>query len=121
MNSAVSRFRKANAPKMEAMLAALLQYGSWVASTTIGIGLALVLIDSNFGTHNLALLPDMRIVTMGIALFILLPVLRVALMFVLFLRQGDYRLGMIAALVLTIILFGYALGRHMVSEAGGKG
>jgi len=43
-------------------------------------GVCLALIDSRFGTRNLAVLPNMRIATLGIGLFILLPVLRVLLM-----------------------------------------
>ena len=40
------------------------------------------------------------IVRSGIALFILLPALRVLLMVVVFVRERDYRFGAIAALVL---------------------
>jgi hypothetical protein len=100
---------------MESLLAGVLLHGSWVASATIGLGLALAWIDSRFGTHNLAILPGISIVTVGIALFILLPVLRVALMLIVFLRERDYRFGIIAALVLTIILLGCALGARTTS------
>ena len=98
---------------LESLLAGVLLYGSWVASATIGLGLALAWIDSRFGTHHLAILSSASIVTVGIALFILLPVLRVALMLVVFLREGDYRFGIIAALVLTIIFLGCAVGARM--------
>jgi hypothetical protein len=47
---------------MNARLADLLYYGSWLASIAIGLGLAL---------------SSTRIATIGIALFILLPTLRV--------------------------------------------
>lgn len=89
---------------MESLLAAVLEYGSWVASAAIALGLLLATIDSQLGT---------RIATAGIALFILLPVLRVALMLVLFLRRRDYRFSAIAGLVLAIIFLGYVLGKHM--------
>lgn len=93
--------------KMERLLAGLLYYGSWLASAAIGVGLVLALTGARFGTHAL---PGMQIATIGIALFILLPSLRVALMLVVFWAQRDYRLAMIALLVLTIILLGFLLG-----------
>jgi hypothetical protein len=48
--------------------------------------------------------------TIGIALFILLPVARVIVMVTAYLRQRDYRLSAIALLVLTVILLGFAVG-----------
>ena len=113
MNSAVSK-----APQLEWLLAGALHYGSWLASIVIGLGFALALIDSWIGTHNLAILSNMRIATIGIALFILLPTFRVLLMLIVFLRERDYRFSVIAALVLTIILLGFALGLRTVSAAG---
>jgi len=100
---------------MESLLADVLLYGSCVASATIGLGLSLAWIDSRFGTHNLAIFPSISIVTVGIALFILLPVLRVALMLAVFLRERDYRFGIIAALVLTIIFLGCVVGARTTS------
>ena len=82
---------------MNARLADLLHYGSWLASIAIGLGLAL---------------SSTRIATIGIALFILLPALRVLLMLLVFLRQRDYRFTAVAALVLAIILLGFAIGIH---------
>jgi uncharacterized membrane protein len=52
----------------------------------------------------------MYIATAGIALFILLPGLRVAAMLIFFLRAGDYRYGAIAALVLFIIVVSFFVG-----------
>ena len=52
----------------------------------------------------------MRIATIGIALFILLPVVRVVVMLVAYVRQRDYRLSTIALLVLTVILLGFFVG-----------
>jgi hypothetical protein len=89
--------------RLEELLAALLRDGSWLASAAIGVGFALALIDSRFGTRNLAILPNIRIATMGIVLFILLPILRVLLMFLVFVRKGDFRLAITAGLVLAII------------------
>jgi uncharacterized membrane protein len=86
---------------MNARLADLLHYGSWLASIAIGLGLAL---------------SSTRIATLGIALFILLPTLRVLLMLLVFLRERDYRFSAVAALVLAIILLGFALGLHTTTE-----
>jgi uncharacterized membrane protein len=46
----------------------------------------------------------------GIALFILLPVARVATMLFFFWRARDYRLAAVAALVMAIVLLSYLLG-----------
>jgi len=51
-----------------------------------------------------------RIVTAGIALLIVLPVLRVFLMLVVFVRERDFRFSAIAMLVLAIMLLGSVLG-----------
>lgn len=96
--------------RLEESLAALLRYGSWLASAGIGVGFALALVDSRFGTRNLAILPNMRIAAIGIVLFILLPTLRVLLMLLVFIREGDFRLAASAGLVLAIILLGIVLG-----------
>jgi len=51
-----------------------------------------------------------RIVTAGIALLIVLPVLRVFLMLVVFVRERDFRFSAIVMLVLAIMLLGSVLG-----------
>ena len=81
-----------------------------MASAAIGLGFALALCDSHFGTRNLAILPNMHIVTTGIVLFIMLPMLRVLLMLLVFIREGDFRFAATAGLVLAIILLGIFLG-----------
>ena len=86
--------------RLETMLAALLRYGTWLAAGMTGVGLAL---------------PGTGAVTVGIALFILLPVVRVALMLGFFVRERDCRFIAITGLVLAIILMGFALGRHMAN------
>jgi hypothetical protein len=96
--------------QLEGLLAGTLHYGTWLASAVIGLGLALALLESRLNAPKLAIRRDMRIATIGIALFILLPVVRVIVMFIVYLRQRDYRLSAIALLVLTIILLGFALG-----------
>jgi hypothetical protein len=106
---------RAQAPRLEWLLAGLLHYGTWLASAAIGLGVGLALIDSRIGGRNLAHLPSMRIATIGIALLILLPSLRVLLMLVVFVRERDYPFGIIAALVLAIIFLGVVVGMRTAS------
>jgi uncharacterized membrane protein len=80
--------------RMELMLAWLLEYGTWLASGLIAVGLVM----------------STRATIYGIALFILLPVLRVVLMLAVFLRERDYRFATIAGTVLVIILIGTIAG-----------
>jgi len=96
--------------QLEWLLAGTLHLGTWLASAAIGLGLALALLDSRFSAPKLAILRDMRIATIGIALLILLPVVRVIVMLIVYLRHRDYRLSAIALLVLTIILLGFTVG-----------
>jgi uncharacterized membrane protein len=55
-------------------------------------------------------LRDLGLVKVGVALFILLPVARVALMLAIFLRERDYAYTAISALVLLIIAAGVVSG-----------
>jgi len=59
-----------------------------------------------------------RVVTAGIALFVALPIVRVSVMLVEFLRRRDYRIATIAALVLFIIVLGIVLGARMKATGG---
>ena len=85
---------------LERRVALLLGAGTWIASAVIAAGLVLPA-----GT---------AIVNAGVALFIALPVLRVLAMLVEFLRRRDYRIALIAAAVLAVLLLGIVLG-----DAGG--
>lgn len=86
---------------LDDLLGRLLHYGTLAASGVIAVGLALSVASRPVG---------MGIATAGIALFILLPVLRVAAMLIFFWRARDYRYGAIAALVLLIISFSFFIG-----------
>ena len=99
--------------RLEGMLARLLNYGTWFSSAVIALGLALVLVEGYLGASALGGLSGTTIVTAGIALLIMLPVLRLTLMLVVFLRERDYVFGIITAAVLTIIAFGTALGIYL--------
>jgi uncharacterized membrane protein len=87
--------------ELEQLLASLLHYGTLGASAVVLAGLALACASSALG---------MSIASAGIALFILLPVLRVGVMLVFFLRARDYRYGAITALVLVIIAISFLVG-----------
>ena len=81
---------------LERRLAVLLNAGTWVASAVIAVGMALP--------------SGARVVAVGIAMLVGLPVLRVVLMLVEFLWRRDYRISLIAALVLIVIALGIAVG-----------
>ena len=86
---------------MEKALGAMLYYGTCLASSVIALGLLVAMPSGAAGT---------RIAAVGIALFIALPVARVATMLFFFLIARDYRFGAIAALVLGIVVFSYFVG-----------
>ncbi|MGS1109755.1 DUF1634 domain-containing protein [Achromobacter anxifer] len=87
------------------VIAGLLWYGTWLASALIAAGMAL-----DFLPQALAGLRGLELVQAGVALFILLPVARVALMLAIFLRERDYAYTAISALVLLIIAAGVVSG-----------
>ena len=105
-------------PRLERLLAGVLRRGTWLATGVIALGLALLLIGWPDSTAAVTM-TSTRIVNFGVALFILLPVLRVLLMIIVFVREGDYRFGAIATFVLAIIILGAALGMHMAGTAPG--
>jgi hypothetical protein len=95
------------ATRLEHWLASLLHYGTWIATGTIAVGLALALRTRGGAAPATA---GTSIVTAGIALFILLPIMRLILMLGVFVHQRDYRFGAIAALVLAIVAAGLLVG-----------
>ena len=94
-------------PQLDRLLAGVLHRGTWLGSTVIALGLALPIAR---GSGASSAMMCTRIVTAGIALIIILPLLRVLLMLIVFVRERDYRFSAIATLVLAIILVGSALG-----------
>ncbi len=89
---------------LDRRVASLLHVGTWLASAVIAVGLVL---PAGAG-----------VVKAGIALFVALPIVRVTVMLVDFLRRRDYRIATIAALVLTVILLGIALSLRMNAIGG---
>jgi uncharacterized membrane protein len=88
------------APQPELLLAGLLRYGTWLASSVSGLGVAL----------SLAGVEGSAVVAGGVALFIALPVLRVLVMLGAFILARDYRLVVVVAAVLMTILTGLVIG-----------
>ena len=88
------------AHQSELLLAGLLRYGTWLASGVTGLGLAMSLAGAE-GTS---------VVAAGVALFIALPVLRVLVMLGAFVLNKDYRLVLVAAVVLMTILASLVIG-----------
>jgi uncharacterized membrane protein len=87
-------------PQAELLLAGLLRYGTWLASGVTGLGLAV----------SLAGVEGTAVVAVGVALFIALPVLRVLVMLGAFIVDQDYRLVLVATVVLITILAGLVIG-----------
>ena len=103
---------------LERLLAAFLEYGTWVGSTVVAVGIVLgVCIPLGFtglaGSHA-----SMTTVSIGVAIFILLPILRLALMLGVYLHQRDYRFSFIVALVLLIVGMGCFAGVRLGPLAG---
>jgi uncharacterized membrane protein len=91
--------------RLESLLAGLLNVGTWLASIVIAAGLVLSLF------HDRTPFPtDVQMVTAGIGLFVLLPILRVILMLTIFVKERDYKFAAAAAVVLLIIFAGFAIG-----------
>jgi uncharacterized membrane protein len=96
-------------PGLELLLAKVLHRGTWLGASVIATGLALQLAGWQRAPLGLT---NSHIITAGIALLILLPVLRVLLMLFVFVRERDNHFSIIATLVLAIIVSGALLGMH---------
>jgi uncharacterized membrane protein len=97
----------ARRPALDQLLAKVLLRGTWLGSSIIALGLALPM-TGWLGASSAMICTE--ITTTGIGLLIALPVLRVLLMLIVFIRERDLRLSAIAMLVLAIILLGSVLG-----------
>jgi len=89
----------------ETLLARMLSYGTWISTGIIFAGLTLAFAIRPSGAER-----PTHIVNAGIAILILLPPLRVIFMLGAFVRKRDYLFAAFAAIVLSIILLGLALG-----------
>lgn len=89
----------------EQSIAGLLWNGTWLASALVAAGMALG------ATHDFwsVLAPSLSghdVMKIGVALFIILPIARVALMLVMSLRERDYIYTAISVFVLAVIAAG---------------
>ena len=91
--------------RLESLLAGVLNVGNWLASTVIaiGIGLSLFYRGTPFPKGS-------QVMTAGIGLLILLPIVRVVIMLIVFAKERDYKFAAAAALVLLILFAGFAIG-----------
>lgn len=94
-------------PELNQLLAKVLHRGTWLGWSVIALGSAPPMAGWSGASFTMICT---RIVTAGIALLIALPVLRVFLMLVVFVRERDFTFSAIAMLVLAIILLGSMLG-----------
>jgi hypothetical protein len=92
--------------RVEARLAKLLWRGTLAGCASIGLGLLLNLWIHAPGSARTA----SALMNAGILLLIVLPIVRVALMFTAFLRARDLRFATAAAAVLLIIALSVAVG-----------
>jgi uncharacterized membrane protein len=99
------RLDSARHRRLEDLLAKVLHRGTGAACLVVGCGLILSAVPiCTVNTIG-------RILGMaGVALFILLPVVRVSMMVFVFLEDRDYVFVLISALVLAVIGFGAVLG-----------
>jgi uncharacterized membrane protein len=85
---------------LERILADLLSTGAWLGSAAIATGL--ILRCMGWG-KVMSPLTCVHTISVGIALFIFLPILRVLLMAVAFVRMRDVMLSVLAIVVLAVI------------------
>ena len=86
--------------KLERLLASVLSAGTWLGSAVIALGL--VMQCMGWG-RVMSAVTCARTISVGIALFILLPILRVLLMAIAFVRVRDVMLSVMAMTVLAVI------------------
>ena len=92
-----------DAHRMDLLLARQLRYGIWLASSVTALGMIVALFGRYIVPHGHTMTLGTSIVMKGIALIILLPILRVDLMLIMFLRERDFLFGMISGIVLVTI------------------
>jgi uncharacterized membrane protein len=85
---------------LERLLAYVLSVGTWLGSAAIAIGL--VMQCMGWG-RIMSTMTCVRTISVGIAFFIFLPILRVLLMAIAFVRARDVKLGVITIAVLAVI------------------
>lgn len=99
--------------KQEQRIAALLHSGTWLASAVVAVGLAWQVSESYVRHSPIKTVTGVQFVTVGVGLFISLPIIRLLFMLLMFLRERDYTFTLIAAIVLGIIFTGFVVGLQM--------
>ncbi len=92
-------------------IASLLWFGTLLACIMIAVGMALAFIET-LGFYSGLSQTGYTLVKIGVVIFILLPVARVLLMLLMFLRSKDYVYTAISAAVLCVIGLGLFIGLH---------
>ncbi|MBN9603331.1 MAG: DUF1634 domain-containing protein [Afipia felis] len=87
---------------LETLLASLLGWGTIVACAIIACGMAISFTSSDSTLST-------RLINIGIALFLFLPIARVSVMTVAFIKQLDFVFALIGFLVLLIIAISAAV------------
>ncbi len=98
---------------LERILAKGLLYGTWFASAVIGLGIVLRLSAGYLIQTGLMDALGLNVIKAGIAIFIVLPIVRLITMLIFFLSKRDYVFGVIVAMVLLIIAIGLVLGANL--------
>jgi uncharacterized membrane protein len=98
--------------RFESRLAKVLSYGTWLAWGTILLGGTLSAL-----TDRITVYWGPTFVTAGISLFILLPVITVAMLLITFLGDRDYGFSAAATAVLAILFPSFYLG--IISRGAG--
>jgi uncharacterized membrane protein len=93
---------------LESLLANVLHYGTALAMVVIALGVGM----TTLGDPAPAQPAGTTVVAAGLALLIMLPVVRVALMLIVFALGREYVLAATAGFVLLIILIGLLIGTH---------
>jgi hypothetical protein len=114
------RTTEKNLPHLESRLASLLHFGTWLASALMGLGLPLFLVFGRNASSQETSVTNLanELMKVGIAVFILLPVVRVAFMLTVFARQRDSRFVAMSGLVLLIIAASALIGFISSTLAG---
>jgi uncharacterized membrane protein len=109
---------------IEVIISRILQVGVITSACVVAIGLALYLITgssgypgSTFPSSPAAILQGLigfkpyAVMLLGLTLLILTPVLRVGISVLVFIREKDYLYVKITALVFTILIVSFILGK----------
>jgi len=99
--------------QLERLLARQLRYGIWLASTVTALGMIVGLFGWRMAPHGQTVTLGTSIIRTGIALIITLPILRVALMLIVFLLERNYLFGMISCVVLITIGVSVVIGLYI--------